>query len=158
MDDNEVTTLIDELSGFKYETKTAARGESAPIADDDVHQYVLNQSKRLIETGIAAVEDTAQFATQSLDPDQIAALADLMTATTKAIDTLNKKNLIDKKAEKDKQLKTLEIEGKKEIAQLQSKAPGITNNMNVLVASREEIFKKLFERNRTAEIIEITDK
>ena len=159
MDESDISTLIDELSGYQFDTQTSkAVTESAPIQDDDVHQYVLNQAKALVDTGIAAVQDAARFATQSQDPDEISALAELMAATTKALDTLNKKNLLDKKAENDTKLKRIEIQGKKEVAQLQNSGPGVTNQMNVLVASREEIFKKLFEPARNSEIIEICDK
>lgn len=156
MDDNSIDTLLDELSSFEFSTKVQELPRSvAKLSDEDVNQYVLDKSKALIETGIAAVQDVASYATQSNNPDEIAALAELMSATTKALDTLNKTNLIDRKANRDEKIKRLEIQGRKEIAQLQ---PGnnVTNNMNVLVASREEIFKKLFEVK--AEVLEIQDK
>tara|TARA_R110000868_G_scaffold55422_9_gene172240 strand:- start:2136 stop:2606 length:471 start_codon:yes stop_codon:yes gene_type:complete len=156
VDDNSIDTLLDELSSFEFSTKVQELPRSvAKLSDEDVNQYVLDKSKALIETGIAAVQDVASYATQSNNPDEIAALAELMSATTKALDTLNKTNLIDRKANRDEKIKRLEIQGRKEIAQLQ---PGnnVTNNMNVLVASREEIFKKLFEVK--AEVLEIQDK
>lgn len=113
------------------------------LKDGDVNQYVLDKSKTLIETGINAVQDLASYVTQGQNPDEIAALAELMNATSKAIEALNRVNLIDKKADRDEKLKRIEIEGRKELANLTG-PQHVTNNMNVLVASREEIMKKLF--------------
>jgi hypothetical protein len=58
------------------------------------------------------------------------------------LDTLNKSTLINKKADRDEQLEKIRIEGRKEVALLNQGPKQITNN-NVLVATREEIMKKL---------------
>ena len=145
MDDSSIDTLIDELSSFELPRP----GQSAPLSvsqlsDREVNQYILDKAKALIETGVSAVQDMAPYVAQTSDPESVAALAELMSATTRAIEALNRGNLLEKKAAKDEKIKRLEIQGRKEIATLQAKS-NTTNNLNVLVASREEIFKKLFD-------------
>ena len=156
MDESNFNTLLDGLSSFEFpsESKNLPKNPSS-LKDEDVNQYVLDKSKALIEAGVTAVQDMTPYIVQGQNPDEVAALAELMSATTKAIEALNKTNLIDRKAQKDEKLKKLEIEGKKELIQLQPNK-NVTNNMNVLVASREEIFKKLFSEE--AEVLEIQDK
>jgi predicted amidohydrolase YtcJ len=156
VDESNFNTLLDGLSSFEFPSESKNLSKAHPsLKDEDVNQYVLDKSKALIEAGVTAVQDMTPYVVQGQNPDEVAALAELMSATTKALETLNKTNLIDRKAKKDEQLKKLDIQGKKELAQLQ---PGnkTTNNMNVLVASREEIFKKLFDQE--AEVLEIQNK
>lgn len=156
MEESNLETLLSELSSFKFETEVKKELiETNPtLREENVDQYVLDKAKRLIETGVAAVQDIASSATQSSDPEEISALANLMDATTKALEVLNKKVLANKRTKDNEILKKLDIEGRKEIALLQSKQQ-VNNNMNVLVASREEIFHKLF--GQRAETIEILD-
>jgi hypothetical protein len=158
MDENNLSVLLDELSSFKFPSQNEkASTTSSPVAlqDQDVNQYFLNKSKAVIEAGVNAIQDLSPYVTQGQNPDEIAALAELMSATTKALDTLNKGNLIDKKAVKDEKLKRIDIQGKKELLELQP-SKNVTNNTNVLIASREEIMQKLFSKK--AEVIEIEDK
>lgn len=158
MDESNLSTLLDELSSFKFPTqseKDASSTRSFSLHEEDVNQYFLNKSKAVIEAGINAIQDLSPYVTQGQNPDEIAALAELMSATTKALDTLNKGNLIDKKAVKDEKLKRIDIQGKKELLELQP-SKNVTHNTNVLIASREEIMQKLFSKK--AEVIEIEDK
>jgi hypothetical protein len=152
VDSNDFNTLIEELTGFQYPSPSAEKATEPELTEEDLKKYILKQSKALIDTGVMTAQDYASFALQNQNPDDVAALAEVMSATSKLIDTLNKSTLLDKKAEKDKELKVMELEAKKEIAQLKSKNY-TTNNLNVLVASREEIMKKLFEGDKN--IIEI---
>ena len=99
------------------------------------------------------------------DPEMMASLASLIAASTGAIETVNKMHIQNQKAETARELKKLEIEGKKEIQRL--KNDGYLNlpagNTNILVATREEMIAQLTGKvkNKTAnvtnEVIEISD-
>lgn len=154
MNNDDLNTLFDELSSFSLPPAQTPK-EKITLKDEEVNQYVLDKSKTLIETGLNAVQDLATYVTQGQNPDEIAALAELMNATSKAIEALNRVNLIDRKANRDEKLKRIDIEGKKELLSI-SGPQQVTNNMNVLVASREEIMKKLFGNNSNE--IKIDDK
>ncbi len=142
---SDINTLLDELSSFQFPQPTARsvpRGTPTNITEDNINDYILQKTGTLIDAGLGAVSDLKDFVVQGQNPDEIAALSELISSTTKAIEALNKINLQNKKAKTDKELKAIDIEGKKAIA---NSLPGnnITNNTVNLVASREEIFKQL---------------
>lgn len=156
---SDIDTLLDELSSFQFPQVTTAksvpRGTPTNVTEDNINDYILQKTGNLIDAGLGAVSDLKDFVVQGQNPDEIAALSELISSTTKAIEALNRINLQNKKAKTDKELKTMDIEGKKAIA---SSLPGanITNNTNVLVASREEIFKQILNDIKE-EPIEIVD-
>jgi hypothetical protein len=155
---SDIDTLLNELSSFSFPQQTTAksvpRGTPSNINEDNINDYILQKTGTLIDAGLGAVSDLKDFIVQGQNPDEIAALSELISSTTKAIEALNKINLQNKKAKTDKELKTIDIEGKKAIA---GSLPGnITNNTVNLVASREEIFKQLLN-NVQEETIEVVD-
>ena len=156
---SDIDTLLDELSSFSFPQTTTAksvpRGTPTNVTEDNINDYILQKTGNLIDAGLGAVSDLKDFVVQGQNPDEIAALSELISSTTKAIEALNRINLQNKKAKTDKELKTMDIEGKKAIA---SSLPGnnITNNTVNLVASREEIFKQLLSdvKDEPIEVVE----
>lgn len=157
-DNGDISSLIDELSSFSLpapNTQRAAQDES-PLHPEDLQQYFLNKTKALVEAGIGAVQDLTPGIVAGSDAREIEALSKLMTSASQALEALQKTALIDKKADRDEQLEHIKIQGRKEVAQLTQGPQHVTNN-NILVASREEIMKKLFSEEK-AEVIEIDNK
>lgn len=156
---SDIDTLLDELSSFSFPQTTTAksvpRGTPTNVTEDNINDYILQKTGNLIDAGLGAVSDLKDFVVQGQNPDEIAALSELISSTTKAIEALNRINLQNKKAKTDKELKTMDIEGKKAIA---GSLPGtnITNNTVNLVASREEIFKQLLSdiKDEPIEVVE----
>ena len=156
--EDDIQTLLDELSSFEMpapNTKQAIQDDS-PLDEKDAQQYFLNKTKAVIEASVGAVQDLTVATTAGGDAKDVEALAKLVASTAQMLDTLNKTNLIDKKADRDEQLERIRIEGRKEVAQLNQGPKQLTNN-NILVASREEIMKKLFAPEKE-EVLKIEDK
>lgn len=157
---SDIDTLLDELSSFSFPQATTAksvpRGTPTAVTEDNINDYILQKTGNLIDAGLGAVSDLKDFVVQGQNPDEIAALSELISSTTKAIEALNRINLQNKKAKTDKELKTMDIEGKKAIA---SSLPGnnITNNTVNLVASREEIFKQLLNNIEEEPVVEVVE-
>ena len=155
---SDIDTLLDELSSFSFPQTTTAksvpRGTPTNVTEDNINDYILQKTGNLIDAGLGAVSDLKDFVVQGQNPDEIAALSELISSTTKAIEALNRINLQNKKAKTDKELKTMDIDGKKAIA---SSLPGnnITNNTVNLVASREEIFKQLLNNIEEEPVVEV---
>ncbi len=152
--DDDFSTLIDELSSFEFPLQSQKTTDSSELKEEDVAQYFLNKTKALIESGVSAIQDMTPYVVQSQDPKEIAALAELMSATTQALDTLNKTTLVDKKANRDEELEHIRIQGRKELAEMSEKTKSITNQLNVVVTSREEIMNKLFPKNEQQFVLE----
>ena len=156
--EDDIQTLLDELSSFEMPAPNTKKAfETDPVLNkEDTEQYFLNKTKAIIEASVGAVQDLTQATTSSGDSRDVEALAKLIASTAQMLDALNKTNLIDKKADRDEQLERIRIEGRKEVAQLNQTPKQVTNN-NILVASREEIMKKLI-MPENEEILKIDNK
>ena len=136
-----------------------------PKTEQEIQEFILKNSAELATLSVKSVKDLQQVVTATGDPEQMASLASLIAAGAGAIETINKIHLQNKKTEANKDLKKIEIEGKKEIQRL--KNDGYLNlpqgNTNVLVATREEIIAQLTGKvktktvNVTNEVIELSD-
>ena len=156
-DSDDFSNLLGELSSFSVpapHTQRAAQ-DVTPLKEEDLQDYVLNKTKALIEAGLGAVQDLTPGIVGGSDSREIEALSKLMTSTAQALEALQKTALINKKADRDEKLEKIRIEGRKETAQLAG-PQNVTNN-NILVASREDIMKKLFGREKE-EVLNITNK
>jgi hypothetical protein len=150
-------TLLNELSSFNVTAPVVPRTQEPDLTEDKVTEFVVKSAGALVNAGLESVNDLKDLVVQGQNPDEIAALASLISSTAGAIEALNKLTLIKKKNEAAKELKQMEIEGKKQIASLTGPAlpysSTITNNTNVLVASREEIIKQFLQDTTPEKIV-----
>jgi hypothetical protein len=152
-------TLLDELSGFNFPPITVPRTRETrktEITEDNVTDFVIKSSEALINAGLDSVSDLRDYIVQGQNPDEIDALASLITSTTGAIEALNKMVLLKKKNEATKELKIMELENRKEVAAL---LPGTNtvNNTNVVIASRSEMFKALIQDDIVQKVDQLED-
>ena len=151
-----IDTLLEELSSFDYSTvKSEKHKEEINIDEENINEYILKKTGNLINAGLGAVEDLREYIVQGQNPDEIAALSELISSTTKAIEALNKINLHNKKTKDAKVLKKMDIDGKKEIASLT--VGDTTINNNLVIASREEMFERLFKDSEKEEEFHMVD-
>ena len=159
-ENDSLDTLLDELSGFSFPPITVPRTRDTrktEVTEDNVADFVIKSSETLINAGLDSVADLREYIVQGQNPDEIEALAGLISSTTNAIEALNKMVLLKKKNEATKELKIMELENRKEVAAL---LPGTNtvNNTNVVIASREEIFKALIRGEIVNNTEELEDK
>lgn len=136
----------------------------APKTDADLQEFILKHSAELAALSIKSVQELQKVTVATGDPEQMASLASLIAAGAGAIETINKIHLQNKKADAAKDIKKIELEGKKEIQKL--KNDGYLNlpqgNTNVLVATREEIISQLTGKAKakttenTIEVVELS--
>jgi hypothetical protein len=100
------------------------------ITDDNVNEYILNRGSRLVEDSLEAIRRLGERITAAHDPDEVAALSQLIKAATGALGTLTTISIQNKK---DKSAK--ESASTKQI-------PTKTINNTVLIGTREEAMKK----------------
>jgi len=177
MDNQNVLSQIDGfIAGLNSEDKEVVGRDYAkdiepevkvevPKTEQDIQDFILKNSAELATLSVKSVKELQQVVAATGDPEQMASLASLIAAGAGAIETINKIHLQNKKTEANKDLKKIEIEGKKEIQRL--KNDGYLNlpqgNTNVLVATREEIIAQLTGKvktktvNVTNEVIELSD-
>jgi hypothetical protein len=141
-DNSEIDSIIDQLKAESVpkSAQISVPRTSTPVpnlTDDNVNQYVYNKTASVIESGLDAINNLKDLVATGQDPKEISALAQLIGATTKAIDSLNKINLQIKDHKNNIEVAKLETEGYKAMS---------NNTTNVLVATRDEIMERLFDK------------
>jgi hypothetical protein len=85
MSDN-LDTLLSELSSFELPVSTPKPEVPAmEVNDENINDYILKRTTQLIDTSITAVDDIKDYIIQGQNPDEIAALSELINAATKSI-------------------------------------------------------------------------
>lgn len=136
---NEIDSIIEQLKNDSVSSSIVVKENDIDdsITDDNVNSFVYKKSVELVSASLGAVQTIRDSVLTGVDPKEIAALSQLINATTRALDTLNQINLQNKKSKSNAELKKMELEANKMIA---SKIPQTTN---ILIASRDEILKGL---------------
>lgn len=136
---SEIEAIIDQLKADAVPSSRSSpefKPEIPNLTDDNVNQYVYKKTASVIESGLDAINNLKDLVVSGQDPKEISALAQLIGATTKAIDSLNKINLQIKDHKNNIEVAKLEAEGYKALHH---------NTTNVLVATREEVMGRLFD-------------
>lgn len=136
----ELDVLLDQLKGDESLSSMVSQqsANKIDVNDDNVNEFIMQKAGKLIEDGIDAVDALKQTILASFEPDELSAYSDLIKSVTKAIDTMNKINLQNKKEKAQKELKEMDIKAKKEL-------PEPKSNTNVLIATREEIMSNFLK-------------
>ena len=147
--DDAVDDLISQLQGNVQVARDIETKEEFKLNKDELEDFLLQHSGKLIKGSVDFVDDVKQFITSAPDAKDLEAFSKLVGASAAAIESLNKILMSNKKIEATEKLKIMDIESKK---QLQD-----SDNQANLLLNREELMKQLLDN---AEIIDadITDK
>jgi hypothetical protein len=149
---SEIDSIIQEL---KADETTPVVRKLDPIQvenvnDENVGEYVYKKSAELVESTLGAVQSLKDNVLTGSDPREIAALSQLINSATKALDQLNKINIQNKVNKSNVEIKKMEIEAN-------INRPLIPNTTNVLIATRDEVMKQLFDKPNKKVVGEIVD-
>lgn len=138
---SEVDAIIQELKADEVAKKNTPNFETNDneINDENVGEYVYKKSAELVESTLGAVQNLKDTVLTGSDPKEIAALSQLINSATKALDQLNKINIQNKVNKSNKEIKQMEIESN-------ANRPVLPNTTNVLIATRDEIMKQMFDK------------
>jgi hypothetical protein len=149
MDDDKDTigSLIEQLQDTNN-MAARARSEREPLKKEDLENFVISKSGELVQDALEMVQNMRDFVVSAPISEDVSALADLINATSSAIDNLNKINIQDKRSNTSIKLKEMDIQSRKELQQ--------NDNDTKLLATREEVLKMLLDKAKPieAEIIE----
>jgi hypothetical protein len=138
---SEVDAIIQELKADEIAKKNIPESQinNSEINDENVGEYVYKKSAELVESTLGAVQNLKDTVLTGSDPKEIAALSQLINSATKALDQLNKINIQNKVNKSNKEIKQMEIESN-------ANRPMLPNTTNVLIATRDEIMKQMFDK------------
>lgn len=144
---------IDELvSQLKQGTPSDQQldniAEKMSLDKSELEQFILDNQSTLIKDSVDVLQIMKQYVASAPNAEDIGSFAELLKATSTAIDNLTKLHTSNQRVDTQVKLKRMDIEAKKEINQ--------DNNKMKLIGTREEIFKKMLEDSITVEA-EVTD-
>ena len=148
---NDIDAIVDELRADAVSSapKAVIMEEVQKLNDENVSDYVYQKTAQIIETGLTAITALKDSVVAGQDPKEIAALAQLINSVTKATDSLNKINLQTKEHKNNLEVAKVEANGTKS-------ALGNQTN-NILIATREEVMSKLFDKPQKKENLDLIE-
>ena len=147
-ENSDINSLINQLKENNSLAKSN-KEEVEPLKKEEVEKFVIEKAGELVRESLELLREIklTSIAASATDPEQIAAIASLTSATTSSIETLSKIVISDKKNETTIKAKQLEIEGRKLIAD---------NDPVKLLVTREELIKNILsEVANKAKVIDV---
>jgi|TARA_R100000084_G_C4652159_1_gene150469 hypothetical protein len=148
---HEVGDLIDQLKNAdQYIKKPEKAEEEFDLDKEDLEKFILNNAGKLIKQSVEIVGDVKQYVETAPEHREVVSLAELIKASSSAIESLSKVLVQDKRDKTQKDVKKLDIQGKKELLQGEVNAK--------LMLSRDDIMNELMKDVKKAEedIIDVT--
>lgn len=143
MDDIDINPddLISQLKSIPTDSKKLQRvvQEHPEIKKEELEDFIIQKSSKLIHDSLEMIDNMKEVVHHLPDADNMAALSELVKASTGAIETLNKLLIQDKKSKTTLTSKKMEIDSKKELQQ--------SDQRHSLTMSREEVIAKLLDKN-----------
>ena len=138
MDDDmndSIDDLLSQLQSSNQVARDADKQDDFKLDKEDLENFLLQYSGKLIKGSVDYVEDVKQFITSAPDAKDVESLSKLVGAAAAAIETLNKIHISDQKAKSTKELKIMDIESKKALQEQDTETK--------LLLNREELMKQL---------------
>jgi len=135
IDYNELTDSLQKSFQTIKEADKERKASDDELKKEDLEDFILKYSGRLVKGGVELVEDLKTTFSQSLDPREIESLAETLKGVTGALNILKDLQVSKEKSKTSKELKTMEIEAKKDREE--------NKEIKGLKIGRDELFKKL---------------
>ena len=147
MDDIDPDDLISQLKSLPKDNKKLSQVAALPestLSKEEVEDFIIQKSSRLIQDSLELIDNMKEVVHHMPEAENVSSLAELIKASTGAIETLNKLVVQDKKSDTTIKAKQLDIESKKE---LQS-----TDHQHSLMLSREEVLDRLLKDSKVINV------
>ena len=135
---DEANDIIAQLKEIPKEAKQIInKQELEPLEKEKVEQFIIDQSAKLIQDSMEMINNMKEVVFHVPDSENVSSLAELIKASTGAIETLNKLVTQDKKSQTQIQVKHMDIQSKQVLQNSEQE--------HKLKISREDVLKKLID-------------
>ena len=142
--DNNIDSLVDQLKNNNIVNSEIQSNEELSLEKDQIEDFVVKNSGKLINQSLEVLDNVKDYIMASGDPDSISALSDLINASSKSIETLNKIVIQNKRSATTLTTKKMDVDAKYAIEEEKS--------TKGFVGSREEVFKKILDQAKVIEV------
>jgi len=148
--DDELEKIGDSILDQLQQSLTAKSQPSSvldePLTTENLEKFVLDKTAVLVAQSMEAVENLKDYIQAGASDKEITAFAEVVKASTSAIETLNKLLQSKDKIENSIKLKEMDIKARKEL--------NVVDNSVKLLLSREDLMKQLIKDSD--KIIDVT--
>jgi hypothetical protein len=137
-------SILDQLQN-SITTKTPLATQQE-LSADDLEKFVLDKSATLVVQSMEAVDNLKDYIQAGASDKEITAFAEVVKASSAALESLNKLLQTRDRIKSSTQLKEMDIKARKEL--------NVIDNSTKLLLSREELIKQLLDDSDN--IIDIT--
>jgi len=141
MDDFNPDDLISQLKTVpKASKQLVQQSEKFNISKDEVEDFIIQKSSKLIEDSLELIDNMKEVVHHMPEAENVSSLAELIKASTGAIETLNKLVVQDKRSNTTLKAKQLDIDSRKELQD--------ADQQHALMLSREEVLDRLLKDSK----------
>lgn len=142
MDDipsHDIGDLVDQLKNAeKYLKKPEKAEEEFNLDPEELEKFILNNAGKLVKKSIDMVDEVKQYVETAPESRDVSSLSELINASSSAIETLSKILVQNKKDKTQKEVKQMDIDGKKQLMQGEFNAK--------MMLSRDDVMNELFKK------------
>tara|TARA_R100000805_G_C3594749_1_gene96074 strand:+ start:621 stop:1061 length:441 start_codon:yes stop_codon:yes gene_type:complete len=136
----------DIIAQLKQNNKVAkAPVEESVLNKEDLEDFLIQNSGKLIKKSLSIVDNVNDYISSAPENRDVAALAELIKASSSAIETLNKLHVAKERNETQLEVKKIDVESKERI--------NIADNQAKILLSREDILNALVDEDK--EVIDV---
>ena len=129
----------DIISQLKQSNKTAKTPiEENVLKREDIEDFIIQNSSRLIKKSLSIVDNVNDYISSAPENRDVAAMAELIKASSGAIEALNKLHTAKERNDTQVEVKQMDIDSKEKL--------NIADNQTKLLLSREDIMHALIDR------------
>lgn len=137
-----VGDIIDQLQDNNTQIERV-RTVREPLKKEELENFIIQKSGELVQDALETVQTIREDIIAAPDDKNVSSFADLITATSNAIETLNRLSASTKKNETAIKVKEMDIASKRELQEAQGQSQA--------TLTREEVFKLLLQNAKTVE-------
>ena len=135
----------DIIAQLKQNNKVAkAPVEESVLNKEDLEDFLIQNSGKLIKKSLSIVDNVNDYISSAPENRDVAALAELIKASSSAIETLNKLHTAKERNETQLEVKKLDVESRERI--------NIADNQTQILLSRDDIMKALVDESEVIDV------
>lgn len=141
---NEIDTAVNDiLSQIKSHNKdtTEIKKVAEEIDLDNLEEFLVKKTSSLINSSVDMVDDVKEYIASAPENRDVASLAELIKASSSAIDTLSKLHTAKEQNKNRVEIKQMDIESKEKL--------NIMDNQTKVLMTRDDVMKALISDDDT---------
>ncbi len=136
---HDIGDLVDQLKNAeKYLKKPEKAEEEFNLDPEELEKFILNNAGKLVKKSIDMVDEVKQYVETAPESRDVSSLSELINASSSAIETLSKILVQNKRDKTQKEVKQMDIDGKKQLMQGEFNAK--------MMLSRDDVMNELFKK------------